>query len=163
MDEDCGAPFAQPGKRRQVLRAMTEEIIEVAELEQFLRCAPVLRELRTTLTEVEIVERVQQQMNHGYRLVCIATGESVQSVAGYRVTQNLHYGTFLYVDDLVTRAYCKGNGFAGRLFDWLLEQARDQGCSALVLDSGVQRFEAHRFYLKHRMDIAAHHFVRSVA
>jgi ribosomal protein S18 acetylase RimI-like enzyme len=141
---------------------MTEEIVEVAELEQIRRCAPVLRELRTGLTEAEIVERVQQQMNHGYRLVCITIAESVQSVAGYRVVQNLHNGTFLYVDDLVTRADCKRNGFAGRLFDWLCEEARNQGCSALVLDSGVQRFEAHRFYLKHHMDIAAHHFVRKL-
>jgi hypothetical protein len=68
---------------------MTAEIVEVAELEQIRRCAPVLRELRTGLTEAEIVERVQQQMNHGYRLVCIATAESVQSVAGYRVVEKL--------------------------------------------------------------------------
>jgi GNAT superfamily N-acetyltransferase len=80
----------------------------------------------------------------------------------YRILQNLNNGKFLYVDDLVTRTEGKRNGFAGRLFDWLLEQAREQGCSALVLDSGVQRFEAHRFYLQHRMDIAAHHFVRRI-
>jgi ribosomal protein S18 acetylase RimI-like enzyme len=142
---------------------MTAEIVEVAELGQIQRCAPVLRELRTALTEAEIVERVRQQMNHGYRLVCIETAGSVQSVAGYRIMQNLHNGTFLYVDDLVTRSDGQQNGFAGRLFDWLWEHVRDQGCAALVLDSGVQRFEAHRFYLKHRMDIAAHHFVRTVA
>jgi GNAT superfamily N-acetyltransferase len=141
---------------------MTGEIVLATGLEQIRRCARVLRELRTALTEEEIVERVQQQMRHGYRLVCIQTAEYVQSVAGYRLMQNLHYGAFLYVDDLVTRADCKRNGFAGQLFDWLLEQARDQGCSALVLDSGVQRFEAHRFYLKNRMDITAHHFVRNV-
>jgi GNAT superfamily N-acetyltransferase len=76
------------------------------------------------------------------------------------ILRNLHYGKFLYVDDLVTRADQRLNGFAGRLLDWLWEQARDQGCSALVLDSGVQRFEAHRFYLQHRMNIVAHHFVR---
>jgi GNAT superfamily N-acetyltransferase len=141
---------------------MTGEIIEVTELGQIRRCAPVLRELRTALTEEEIVDRVRQQMSQGYCLVCIETDRSIQSVAGYRIMQNLHKGTFLYVDDLVTRADRKRNGFAGRLFDWLWEHARDQGCAALVLDSGVQRFEAHRFYLKHRMDIAAHHFVRSV-
>jgi GNAT superfamily N-acetyltransferase len=141
---------------------MTEEITPITELVQIWRCAPVLRELRTALTEEEIVRRVQLQIDQGYCLVCVQIGESVQSVAGYRMMQNLHYGKFLYVDDLVTRADGKRNGFAGRLLDWLWEQARDQGCSALVLDSGVQRFEAHRFYLQHRMDIVAHHFVRSV-
>ena len=142
---------------------MTAEIKLVTGFEQIQRCAPVLRELRTALTQEEIVERVQQQMQQGYHLVCVDDGQSALSVAGYRIMQNLSYGKFLYVDDLVTRASSKGNGFADRLFDWLWDQARDQGCSALVLDSGVQRFEAHRFYLKHRMDIRAHHFARSVA
>ena len=141
---------------------MTGEIALVTRLEEIQLCAPVLRELRTALTEHEIVERVQQQMREGYRLVCINSSEAVQSVAGYRIMQNLHYGKFLYVDDLVTRADSKRNGFAGRLLDWLWDQAREQGCSALVLDSGVQRFEAHRFYLRHRMDIVAHHFMRKL-
>jgi ribosomal protein S18 acetylase RimI-like enzyme len=138
---------------------MISDITQVTQLEQIQRCAPVLRELRTALTDEEIVERVQQQMKQGYRLVCVEKEGGVQSVAGYRLLQSLHYGKFLYVDDLVTRSEGKRNGFAGRLFDWLLKQAREQGCSALVLDSGVQRFEAHRFYLQHRMDILAHHFV----
>ncbi|MGZ5023946.1 MAG: GNAT family N-acetyltransferase, partial [Chthoniobacterales bacterium] len=29
----------------------------------------------------------------------------------------------------------------------------------LTLDSGVQRFDAHRFYLMKRMKISSHHFV----
>jgi GNAT superfamily N-acetyltransferase len=142
---------------------MIPEIVSVKDLEQIRRCAPVLRELRSALTEEEIVNQVQLQMNQGYRLACVSSGEMVQSVAGYRFLHNLYHGKFLYVDDLVTRANRKRNGFAGRLFDWLWEQARDQGCSALVLDSGVQRYDAHRFYLHHRMDIVAHHFVRSMA
>jgi len=37
-------------------------------------------------------------------------------------------------------------------------QARAEGCAQFQLDSGVQRFGAHRFYLMKRMDITAHHF-----
>jgi GNAT superfamily N-acetyltransferase len=122
--------------------------------------APILRELRPALTEAQIIERVQQQVNQGYRLVSIGALDTVYAVAGYRIQQNLISGKFLYVDDLVTRADQKRNGFAGQLLDWLCAQALEQGCTALVLDSGVQNFEAHRFYLGHRMDITAHHFVR---
>jgi predicted N-acetyltransferase YhbS len=126
------------------------------------RCAAVLRELRTVLTEDQIIDRVQHQMTDGYRLVCVESAGSVASVAGYRILRNLAYGKFLYVDDLVTRADQKRTGHAGQLIEWLCEHARDQGCSFLVLDSGVQRFEAHRFYLAHQMDITAHHFARKL-
>ena len=138
------------------------QILLVTDLEQIKRCAPVLRELRTLLTEEQIIERVQQQMPDGYRLACVEASGHVTSVAGYRITRNLSYGKFLYVDDLVTRADQKRNGHAGQLIEWLCKHAQDQGCASLVLDSGVQRFEAHRFYLAHKMDITAHHFARKL-
>ena len=129
---------------------------------QIKRCAPVLRELRTFLTEEQIIDRVQQQVTDGYRLAYTEAADLVTSVAGYRIVRNLTYGKFLYVDDLVTRADHKRAGYAGQLIEWLYEHARDQGCSFLVLDSGVQRFEAHRFYLAHKLDITAHHFARKL-
>jgi predicted N-acetyltransferase YhbS len=138
------------------------EILLATDLEQIKHCARVLRELRTLLTEEQIIERIQQQTPDGYRLAYVEAAGLVTSVAGYRITRNLHYGKFLYIDDLVTRADQKRNGHAGQLIEWLCQHAQDQGCSSLVLDSGVQRFEAHRFYLAHRMDITAHHFARKL-
>ena len=41
----------------------------------------------------------------------------------------------------------------GRLVDWLVEYARAEGCDELHLNSRVQRFDAHRFYLNKRMSI----------
>ncbi len=62
------------------------------------------------------------------------------------------------MDDLVTDAAGRSQGFGKKLFDWIAAQAREAGCEQLHLDSGVQRFEAHRFYLTQRMVIASHHF-----
>jgi GNAT superfamily N-acetyltransferase len=70
----------------------------------------------------------------------------------------LAWGKFLYVDDLVAKSDDRSKGFGGALFDWLIEYARKEGCDQFHLDSGVQRFAAHRFYLTKRMIIEAHHF-----
>ncbi|HYE75022.1 MAG TPA: GNAT family N-acetyltransferase, partial [Blastocatellia bacterium] len=48
--------------------------------------------------------------------------------------------------------------YGDALFNWLKEYAKTAQCEALELDSGVQRFGAHRFYLRNRMSIVAHHF-----
>jgi hypothetical protein len=45
-----------------------------------------------------------------------------------------------------------------KLFDWLVDYARTENCKQLTLDSGVQRFAAHRFDLRQRMEITSHHF-----
>jgi GNAT superfamily N-acetyltransferase len=123
------------------------------------RCHPVMSELRTHIaTEEEFVERVQRQQRQGYLLAYLEAGDEVRAVAGYRYMDFLFHGYFMYVDDLVTRAADRSTGYGGKLFDWLVQQARERGCTCLNLDSGVQRFDAHRFYLMKRMKIASHHF-----
>lgn len=133
--------------------AVAETVDEVA------RCFEVMRELRTHLaTNAEFVARVQRQQEEGYRLAWLEAEGTVRAVAGYRVFDLLFSGRTLYVDDLVTRAVDRSTGFGGQLFDWLVAEARREKCNELTLDSGVQRFDAHRFYLAKRLKIASHHF-----
>jgi GNAT superfamily N-acetyltransferase len=123
------------------------------------RCFPVMRELRTHIEDLpEFVERVTRQQTDGYLLAFVESEGEVRAVAGYRYLESLFSGKFVYVDDLVTRASDRSRGFGAQLFDWLLQEARVHGCADLQLDSGVQRFDAHRFYLVKRMKIASYHF-----
>ena len=78
----------------------------------------------------------------------------------FRSAECLAWGRFLYVDDLVTARSVRFRGYGQQLFDWLLAEARREGCEQLHLDSGVQRYEAHGFYLKNRLHITSHHFTR---
>ena len=124
-----------------------------------LRCHAVMLELRPHFADgAAFTARVERQQAQGYRLAYVEAAGEVRSAAGYRVLEKLSAGPFLYVDDLVTRAADRGQGFDSRLFDWLVVQAREAGCSMLQLDSGVQRFGAHRFYLGKGMDLTCHHF-----
>jgi GNAT superfamily N-acetyltransferase len=121
------------------------------------RCFPVVRVLRPHLVEAEFVDRVQRQQQQGYQLAYVEDG-GVKAIAGFRVLENLFTGKLLYVDDLVTAEGERSKGYGARLLEWLVEQARIQGCEKLELDSGVQRFDAHRFYFRQRMAIVSYHF-----
>ena len=145
--------------RADITRAAEPAIAEAKSAEEIARCYPVMRELRTHLsTPDEFIERVQRQQKDGYRVVYLKTEGKIRAVAGYRLSESLFAGRFLYVDDLVTSAKDRSAGFGGQLFDWLVRFARAQKCQHLELDSGVQRFDAHRFYLMKRMSISSHHF-----
>lgn len=121
-------------------------------------CYEVMAELRPHLKREDFVSRVQRQNAHsGYQLAYLKV-ENVKAVAGFRVSECLAWGKFLYVDDLVSGSDDRSKGYGGVLFDWLVDYARQTGCDEFHLDSGVQRFAAHRFYLKKRMAIEAHHF-----
>ncbi len=139
--------------------------INIAETDaQIARCHNVMAELRPHIVDVdEFVAQVRRQYGEGFRLAFLEMAGEVRAVAGYRVMEMLFSGRTLYVDDLVTREGDRSRGFGGKLFDWLVERAREEGCKYLTLDSGVQRFDAHRFYLLKRMKIAAHHFTLDLA
>src|SRR5205085_5556570 len=127
--------------------------------EEIRSCDPVMLELRPPFqVPGQVVERVLRQQKQGYLLAFLESEGDVCAVAGYRFLESLFSEKFLYVDDLVTRESSRSLGFGGDLLDWLIEQARVHGCENLELDSGVQRFDAHRFYFSKRMSISSYHF-----
>jgi GNAT superfamily N-acetyltransferase len=127
--------------------------------EDLRRCYPVMRQLRPHLSEQQFVEQaVRQNQRYGYTVAFIEDGGQVVAVAGFRVSECLCDGNFMYVDDLVTDEHHRSRGHGDRLFDWLVGRAAEEGCQEIGLESGVQRFEAHRFYLRKRMRISSHHF-----
>lgn len=125
---------------------------------QIARCFPVMQQLRPHFEQDGFVEQVTRQQEQGYRLAAIEADGEVRAVAGYRFIETLAWGRIMYVDDLVTDDAERSQGWGGRLLDWLIETAREEGCQQFHLDSGVQRFGAHRFYLMKRMQITCHHF-----
>lgn len=122
------------------------------------RCFPVVVQLRPHLSEAEFVDRVQQQHQEGYQMAFVEDGATVAAVAGFRLINLLFRGRVLYVDDLVTDENHRSQGYGQLLLHWLTEQARAQGCSALELDSGVQRAGAHRFYFREGLAITSFRF-----
>lgn len=136
-------------------------IRDAATDEEILAAYPVMAELRPHLIRDEFVERVRRQQASGYVLTT-AGDDEVLAAAGWRFGENLAWGRFLYIDDLVTATSARSRGFGGALLDHLVERARTAGCDEFHLDSGVQRFGAHRFYLAHRLDITSHHFARKL-
>lgn len=130
--------------------------------ESLARCHPVMVQLRPHLAMDAFVEQALRQMRDGYRLACAETAGNVVAAAGYRIMETLAWGKILYVDDLVTEEANRSRGVGALLFDFIMKTARESGCAELHLDSGVQRFGAHRFYLAKRMDITSHHFAMKI-
>ena len=126
--------------------------------EQVAECYPVMKQLRPHLTEEEFVEQVQVQKKNGYQLLMAVSDEAVIGVAGFVIGQKLAWGKHLYIDDLVTDQGKRSSGAGKAILNWLIEHARQAQCEQIHLDSGVQRFAAHKFYLRENFTIASHHF-----
>ncbi len=129
---------------------------------------PAMRALRTAYgDEREFVEHVDIVLRPaGYRLVGVFASDQKHAVAiaGFRSTNSLAWGHYLYVDDLSTAPDTQRQGHGGALLDWLVEEGGRLGCDQLHLDSGTgpERFQAHRLYHSHGLAIYSHHFARGL-
>jgi GNAT superfamily N-acetyltransferase len=152
------------GAGRSSLNPTTMKI-RIAESDSELeRAGEVLRELRPHFTSAEhLVCEIRRQRWTGYQVAYGEANGEVICVAGFVVSTKLACGKHMYVDDLVTAESFRSSGAGSRMMDWLKSHARQLGCRQLHLDSGVQRFAAHRFYLRHGFDITSHHFVVDLA
>ena len=82
-------------------------------------------------------------------------------MAGCRIGENLAWGRFLYIDDLVTLPAYRSRGHGARLLQWLRDFAEREGCAQIHLDSGAEKKSAHRFYEHEGMAPAGIHFVQN--
>lgn len=126
-----------------------------------MAAADALLCLRETAGQAErLVARIDElQRPEGYRLVA-SFDEAGRAVAagGFRVGNNLAWGHFLYVDDLITLPESRGRGHATALLRWIFAEAARLGCGQVHLDSGTERHAAHRLYLGVGMHISSYHF-----
>jgi GNAT superfamily N-acetyltransferase len=133
--------------------------IDIAESDADLeRISGVMLQLRTAFGKQALLAQIKEQMREGYKIAYVESDGEVLCVAGFVVGTKLAWGKHIYVDDLVTGDRHRSKGAGAKMIDWLKDHARELGCEQLHLDSGVQRFGAHRFYLRHGFDISSHHF-----
>ena len=126
------------------------------------RCHAAMAGLRPHVARESFVAIVRAMYKEGYRLAYLENENDVVAVAGYRIATNLHLGRHLYIEDLSTAEVAQSRGYGRDLLNWLEGEAEREGCTAVHLDSGVQRERAHKFYFRQDYTIAAYHFLKKV-
>ena len=126
------------------------------------KISDVLRQLRPQYSEEELIEQIKKQQQRGYQIAYVESTETVLCVAGFVIGEKLAWEKHIYVDDLVTSEEHRSTGAGKFMLDWLKAHAAESGCQQLHLDSGVQRFGAHKVYLREEFSITAHHFASAI-
>jgi GNAT superfamily N-acetyltransferase len=141
-----------------------EEIRLLESPEELRASYRVMSQLRSHLTEDEYMACLAQQREAEHYHVVGLSDQSgkFRAVGGFRLATALAHGKFLYVDDLVSDRAARSKGYGKKLLDWIGRYGKEHGCASLHLDSGVQRHDAHRFYLRERMEIVFYHFRKNL-
>ena len=138
--------------------------LSIADTDQEMRsCFEVMRELRPHLQDAEaFVAQVRRQSVQGYRLLMALQDGQVIALAGYRLQENLLYGCFLYVDDLVVSRNVRSQGLGAALINYMRDEARRMGCANFVLDTALGNALGQRFYYRLGLLAIGMHFRQSL-
>ena len=134
-------------------------MIKIANNEQnYAACFSVLSPLRPHLSLDEFLSNVtRMSQSTGYTLAYLLDDE-IKAVAGFRMSEWLHTGKYLEIEELITKEGERSAGYGGKLFDWLVDYAKQHDCQQLRLVSGVSRELAHKFYVNKGMVFEAKYF-----
>jgi ribosomal protein S18 acetylase RimI-like enzyme len=126
---------------------------------EILACFDVMRELRSNLTTPEtFLEQVKRMSKRGYRLLAAWENAVPIALAGYRDKEMLIHGSFIYVDDLITRESQRGKKLGEKLLTHIFEDAKAHHYSRVILDTGISNSLAQRFYFRMGMLAVGMHF-----
>jgi ribosomal protein S18 acetylase RimI-like enzyme len=132
-------------------------------VDELTACFPVIAHLRPKLASPsEWCDRAAGMYVAGYRVLVWRIADEVRAVAGYRITENLIHGRFLYVDDLVVCPEHRGQKLGSRLLTELSEIGRQALCTRLVLDTAATNLAAQRFYHREGLLPAIVGFVKAL-
>jgi len=123
----------------------------------------VLKELRTSLEFENFTDLLEVMQNEqDYTMFGLWDKGSIQTYAGVVVQTNLYWQKHLYIHELVTRENMRGNNYGQEMINFLEDYAKMNKCENVVLTSGEQRKDAHRFYKREGFNIPGYVFLKTV-
>lgn len=135
---------------------------ELTEADDLIACIPVMRVLRPHLDAADalVATRIRRQMTQGYRLLAISEGAEIVALAGFRLQENLLFGRFVYVDDVVVAPAARRRGHAERLLDAIRYIAIAAGQEVVALDTALANTGAQRVYHRCGYETVACHLIQ---
>ncbi|MBM3345328.1 MAG: GNAT family N-acetyltransferase [Betaproteobacteria bacterium] len=140
---------------------ITDASGRIAAPDVLARAERVHRQLRSELP-ADYPGTMARVFAGGGRMCVAVAGDEVLGVAVHRTGENTADGVHMYVDDLVTDEARRSRGIGRALMAHLQAIARAAGCEALILDSGTQRQQAHKFYFREGMVITSFNFKKGL-
>lgn len=123
-----------------------ETISELTNTKQWLEAFPIMKQLRTDLTEETYIELLQDMSKDGYKLYAMYVEDEIVSLVGLSWRINFYNKRHIFIYDLVTDVSQRSFGYGEKLLKYVHDWAKENGAEYVALESGLQRSDAHRFY-----------------
>lgn len=129
-----------------MVNSILETISELTNTTQWLEAFPIMKQLRTDLTEETYIELLQDMSKDGYKLYAMSVEDKIVALVGLSWRINFYNKRHIFIYDLVTDVSQRSFGYGEKLLKYIHDWAKENGAEYVALESGLQRSDAHRFY-----------------
>ncbi|QOP45213.1 GNAT family N-acetyltransferase [Sulfurimonas paralvinellae] len=108
----------------------------------------LVKQLRVQLEYEEFENLIYEMRDREYTMLGVFEKERLMCYAGVVIQTNLYHKRHLFIDELVSDENYRSQGYGKMMLEYLQDYAKIAACENIVLSSGLQREDAHRFYEK---------------
>ena len=122
--------------------------LRVLNLIELFSAYEVVSQLRDTLVYDEFEDLIYEMRSMDYKMFGVMDRETLITYAGVAIQTNLYHKRHLFDFVLVTDEKFRSKGYGEMMLEYLNDYAKMGMCQSIVLSSGFQREDVHRFYEK---------------
>lgn len=112
-------------------------------IEDWKSAYPLVKQLRPHLTEDSYFNLLKKMS--AYQGWVIMDG-TLKAFIGFEECLNFYNDKHIFVHDFVTNDKDRSNGYGEKLMEAIISYAKQNQFGYIALESGKQRYDAHRFY-----------------
>lgn len=143
---------------------MQKKLFVVQEREDLNRCYSVMKELRPHLSFEDYLHIYDQAHKaDGYQIAAIEAEGHIVALMGYRFLWDYVRGRHVYIDDLVSTAAARSQGYGAELLRYAEVIAHENGCAVLRLCTGLENEGGIRFYDRNGWIKRAYAYVKKIS
>lgn len=135
-------------------------IKKLSTVEEMLPNYSLIKQLSPQLTEAAYRSMLPEMVPNNYSQVAAFEDGKCIGVSGYWICTKLYSGKYLEMDNFVIDEHSRSKGVGKLLLDWMLEEARSNGCRTAMLDAYVENFKAHHFYYREGFIARGFHYLK---
>jgi len=136
------------------------EIRALKTKQEMLTNYELLLEVYPNLKMEEYDRELDDMIPHNYGQVAVFIDNECVGLTGFWIGTKLWCGKYLELDNVVISSKKRSKGIGKVLFDYMVEIAKNEGCSMLALDSYTSNFKAHKFFYNQGFAPKGFHFIK---
>ena len=122
----------------------------------------LMKQLTKKLKKSHYKHMLKDMLAHGYRMAGVFEEGKCVGLSGFWISTKIYSGKYVELDNVVMDEKHRSKGIGKMLSDWIIAEAKKQGCKTAMLDAYVENSAGHKFYLREGYRIRGFHFIKKI-